>query len=159
VASDLSRARETAQIVLGERASLLEVDDRFREMRFGAWEGLTREQIAARAPAGEAASAPRYMTPEGGETFVELTVRIAAALEAVAERVPEGGRALVATHAGPLHASLQILLGETAARALTVKFSPASFTSFAVESGTARLLELNRTPSDSPAAGSGGGGG
>lgn len=159
VTSDLARARETAQIVLGAHGGLLETDARWREMRFGAWEGLTREQIVARSPGAPSASAPRFRTPEGGETFVELTRRVAAALEAVLRRVPAGGRALVATHAGPLHAALQILLGESEARALDVTFLPASYTSFAVESGTARLLELNRTPSLSPVAGTGGGGG
>jgi broad specificity phosphatase PhoE len=148
VASDLVRARETAEIVLGTRAEMLECDARWREMRFGAWEGLTREQILARAPAAGAASVPRLMTPEGGETFAELKRRIGAALEAIVRRAPAGSRALVATHAGPLHAALQILLGEPAASALNVKFVPASFTSFAIEAGTARLLELNRTPPD-----------
>jgi broad specificity phosphatase PhoE len=159
VTSDLARARETAQIVLGARGAVLETDARWREMRFGAWEGLTREQIVARAPASHTASLPRFMTPEGGETFGELTVRVAAALEELVRRVPAGGRALVATHAGPLHAALGILLGEPEARALNVKFLPASYTSFAVESGTARLLELNRTPPDLSPAGTGGGGG
>jgi broad specificity phosphatase PhoE len=154
VTSDLARARETAQIVLG-----LAAPSSWREMRFGAWEGLTREQIVARAPASHTASLPRFMTPEGGETFGELTVRVAAALEELVRRVPAGGRALVATHAGPLHAALGILLGEPEARALNVKFLPASYTSFAVESGTARLLELNRTPPDLSPAGTGGGGG
>lgn len=149
VASDLSRARETAEYVLGSRAGGLQCDSRWREMRFGVWEGLTRSEIVARTPALRAAPAldPRFVTPENGESFAELTERVRAALATIAARTPCGGRALVATHAGPLHASLRILLGADAAAALGVTFAHASYTTLAVERGGARLLELNRTVS------------
>ena len=158
VASDLARARETAAIVLGARASILAVDARWREMSFGAWEGLTREEILARAGA-RAATAPRFMTPDGGESFEHVCRRVEAALESVARRTPKAGRALVATHAGPLHAALRLLLGEREATELAVKFLPASYTSFAVGPGRPRLLVLNRTPWESAPAGNGGGSG
>lgn len=48
VSSSLSRARQTAQIVAPGRPVRLEPD--FREIDFGRWEGLTREEIAARDP-------------------------------------------------------------------------------------------------------------
>ena len=149
VSSDLARARETAQILLGSRASLLECDARWREMRFGDWEGLTREQIVARTPALQtaAAPAPRTVTPENGESFAALSERVRAALDTVAARTEDGGRALVTTHAGPLHAALGVLLGNEAASALDVKFAQASYTSLAIEGGVSRLLALNRSAS------------
>ncbi len=158
VTSDLARARETAEIVLGPRASILESDARWREMSFGAWEGLTREQIVARTPGADAATAPRFMMPEGGETFAQLCERVEVALAAVAERTPAGGRALVATHAGVLHAALRLLLGEREAADLGVKFLPASYTTLAVEDHNVRLVELNRTPWLATSAGTGSGG-
>jgi broad specificity phosphatase PhoE len=147
VASDLARAFETAQIVLGTRSSILTADPRWRELRFGAWEGLTRPEIVARTPALRANPPARFPTPEGGESFVELVVRVRAALHAVADRTPGGGHALVATHAGPLHAALRLLLGEEEANGLGVTFLPATFTSLAVAPHGSRLIELNRSAS------------
>ena len=145
--------------MLGENASMLVCDRRWREMHFGAWEGLTREQIVARNPSAKASAAPRFMTPEGGETFEKLCARVTLALEDVAAETPSGGRALVATHAGALHAALRVLIGEREATELGATFSPASFTSFAIERGRARVIALNRTPWESAAAGTGRGGG
>ena len=48
--SDLSRARETAEI-LAERIGLeVRLDSRLRERSFGAWEGLTTEEIETSFP-------------------------------------------------------------------------------------------------------------
>jgi broad specificity phosphatase PhoE len=48
--SDLARARETAEI-LAERIGLeVRLDPRLRERGFGAWEGLTTEEIEASFP-------------------------------------------------------------------------------------------------------------
>jgi broad specificity phosphatase PhoE len=48
VASPLSRALETAQIVTTGRP--IEIDDRLREMDYGRWEGLVSAEIDARDP-------------------------------------------------------------------------------------------------------------
>jgi len=48
VASSLSRARETARIVAPGHTIRLESD--FREIDFGRWEGLTKDEIAAADP-------------------------------------------------------------------------------------------------------------
>lgn len=48
VASPLSRARESADIVAPGARVL--VDERLREIDFGSWEGLTAEEIALRDP-------------------------------------------------------------------------------------------------------------
>ncbi len=154
VTSDLARARETAEIVLGPRALSLERDVRWREMRFGSWEGLTRAEIVERTPALRQSPAPRYVAPPDGESYAELDLRIGSALESVRARTPPGARALVATHAGPLHAVLRNLLGEAEAAALGVTFSPASITIFRVEARSAKLLALNRTPPPDERAGS-----
>ncbi len=146
-ASDLSRARETAQLVLGTRALAIELDPRWRELRFGVWEGLTWPEIVARDPsvAERSPTAPKFYTPAGGESFEDLCVRVAAALETIRSRASDGGRVLVATHAGPLHALLHVALGESEATALGVRFSPAGITRIAFEGDAARIVDLNRT--------------
>jgi broad specificity phosphatase PhoE len=150
VSSDLSRAQETARIVLGERDLPLETDARWREMGFGAWEGLVWSEIVERQPelADRSSAAPRYYTPPGGESFDALCARIEAAVNALDARVLDGERAFVATHAGPLHALLRVALGQSEADALGVRFSPASVTRLAFSAAGARIVELNRTAPD-----------
>jgi len=147
VSSDLARASETAELVLAGRALVLECDPRWRELRFGAWEGLAWPEIVERYPslAERSPTAARFYAPAGGESFDELSARIGEALAALGRRVPAGGRALAVTHAGPLHACLRVLLGEQEANALAVRFSPAGITRLRLSPGGATLTELNRT--------------
>ncbi len=158
VSSDLARARETAALILAGRGLSIEDDARWREMRFGTWEGLTWSEIVERYPAmaERRPTAARWYTPEGGESFDELCVRIGEALRALDESAHDGGRVLVVTHAGPLHALLRVTLGEGEAAALAVKFSPASITRIALGPESARLIELNLT-ADGAGRGPGGG--
>ena len=66
-ASDLSRASETARIVLGERDVSLVLDERLREMRFGEWEGLVWNEIVERFPetAHRSSTTPRFLHAPG----------------------------------------------------------------------------------------------
>ena len=85
--SDLSRARETAEIV-GERLGLhVVLDTALRERDWGTWEGLTGAERERVELSGEAMEAHR-----------ERTLR---ALRAIAARHP-GGRILVVTHGGSI---------------------------------------------------------
>lgn len=148
VASDLVRASETARIVLGERALPLDLDPRFREMRFGVWEGLTWPQIVERNPevAEDGGTSPRFYTPAGGESFDDVCARVADALASLAVRAPENARVLIVTHAGVLHALLRVALGESEASALGVRFSPATVTRVRVGPRGGELVQLNFAP-------------
>jgi len=146
VSSDLARAAETARIVLGTRDLPLRLDTDWREMRFGSWEGLNWDQITARTPELDPAHATtvRAFAPPGGEDFAQLCARIARATSRIVDALPDGGTALVATHAGPLHALLRNLLGENAAEALNVRFLTASVTRFRRAAGGWELAALNQ---------------
>jgi broad specificity phosphatase PhoE len=147
VSSDLGRAAETARIVLGARSVPLRLDPDWREMRFGDWEGLTWDEIVAANPsldAGNETSVKDY-TPGGGETFEELCARIARAVERMTSELADDGVALVATHAGPLHALLSVLLGDAERAALKVRFLTASVTRFRKTNGVWTLARLNQT--------------
>lgn len=147
VSSDLARAAETARLVLGDRDVPLRLDPDWREMRFGAWEGLTWEQICAGDPRidRDAATTVRTYAPEGGETFDELCARVRRAVDRAVADVSDDASVLVATHAGPLHALLTILLGDGDPAALKVRFLTASVTRFRRENGRWRLARLNQT--------------
>ena len=87
-ASDLARARETAQIV-GERLGLpVELDPDLREKDWGSWEGLT--------------SVERDRVEFVGESTEAHQERMLRALERISERHPGGDRVLVVTHGGSM---------------------------------------------------------
>ena len=133
--------------MLAGRSIPIETDSRWREMRFGAWEGLVWNEIVARQPelANASATTPKFYTPQGGESFDELCERIGHALADVDARANDGDRILVATHAGPLHALLRVALGADEADALKVRFSPASVTRIALGPAGTRIVDLNAT--------------
>src|SRR3954471_20317239 len=51
IASPLGRARQTAEIICARRHNtMFETDERLREVTLGSWDGLLRDEIAARSP-------------------------------------------------------------------------------------------------------------
>ena len=95
-ASDLARARETAEIV-GARLGLpvvLEPD--LREKNWGTWEGLTPTE--------------RAEVEFVGESTEQHEERTLGALRRIAERHP-GGRILVVTHGGSVRRAQTAALG------------------------------------------------
>lgn len=77
--SDLSRARETAEIALRGRSIPLTALSALREARFGAWEGLRYDEVGARYPREWATwvENPAHVRPPGGgESLADLRERI-----------------------------------------------------------------------------------
>lgn len=99
-ASDLSRALETARAVADTRGLPVETLPGLREKHFGTWEGLTDAEIRERFPEATGGSWG------DAETREQLAERVLAALAEITAANP-GGRALVVTHGGPLHAVLR----------------------------------------------------
>ena len=86
-ASDLVRARETAEIVGGRLGLPVLVDPDLREKNWGSWEGLTADE--------------RIHVEFEGESAEEHRERVVGAVARIAERHP-GQRVLVVTHGGSL---------------------------------------------------------
>ncbi len=110
--SDLLRARSTAEIVAAELGlTVNHLDAALRERRFGCFEGLTREEVAARFPEAWA----RYVAdpgpaPPGGESREELLGRLLPAIASAAARLP--GPLLVVLHGGAMRALLAGQVGD-----------------------------------------------
>lgn len=51
ISSPLDRARETAQLIVGERKLEVEVDERLIEFDYGAWEGMVVADVQRQMPA------------------------------------------------------------------------------------------------------------
>jgi broad specificity phosphatase PhoE len=81
VASPMSRARETMEIMRGElglHAHTYRVDERLREITFGIWEGLTWREVRAKDPdRARARERDKWgYVPPSGESYRMLLERI-----------------------------------------------------------------------------------
>lgn len=111
VASDLARARETAEMISAHHAASLRLDPDLREIDMGSWSGKPyhnwtpdeRERfVAMERDATGLTSAP------GGESFSGLANRVERALARARKR---GGSVLWVTHGGVISALLVHTLG------------------------------------------------
>ena len=120
--SDLSRARETGQIiadVLGLPAPA--VDPELRERRYGVFEGLTRHECETRHPEAWKDWISQTGAPPGGEPRAEAAARLeralgrivaaVAAVAAAATEAADSGPVLVVSHGGVMRLWLMELLG------------------------------------------------
>lgn len=102
--SDTVRAVETAEIVASRLNLEVREDPRLREVDFGEWEGLTREEInELYSGAFREWDECKLAAPPGGETDLEMADRVLEALREIAERHEEAC-VLVVTSGGPLRA-------------------------------------------------------
>ena len=106
-ASDLARARETAEIVAAPRGLRVRTDPRLREVDIGRWAGLTLAEAEARYPESVARwrAADPEQSFEAGETYAAMGERVVEALAEIACRHPED-HVLVVLHGGPIRAVL-----------------------------------------------------
>jgi broad specificity phosphatase PhoE len=113
-ASDLSRARETADIIAARLRRPVVTDRRLREVDIGGWAGMTTAEIQVRFPEEVArwrAADPTH-TFDGGESYAAMGARVVAALEEIAAQHPDD-RVLVVLHGGPIRALLAHAAGIT----------------------------------------------
>ena len=105
VCSDLARARVAARAIGAGRGLAPRIDPRWREMDFGAWDGLSPEAVP---PASLSAfqTDPDASPPPEGERWSALVARVRAALAEGAT-----GDTLIVTHAGAMRAALTVLCG------------------------------------------------
>ena len=111
VASDLQRARRTAEIVAEALGLPVEVDPDLREIDVGDWTGMTRAEIEARWPGELAAwSEGRSESTMGGESRAHLTARARSTILRVAAEASPGDHVLLVSH-GALIRNLDRSLG------------------------------------------------
>jgi probable phosphoglycerate mutase len=108
IASDLTRARRTAEIVAAALGlGGVEIDPGWRERNVGEWSGLTRAEIEERWPGQLLAwREGRLERPPGGEAQAELEARVRAVIERAAHAE---GAVLVVTHGGVIHTAERML--------------------------------------------------
>lgn len=111
-ASDLKRAYDTASIIASYHGGKVEARKALREINFGQWEGLTREEINARF--GDVARRwwcePLATRLPDGETLGEVAERAVREITEIANRHPDEA-VLVVSHGGTIRASIGYFLG------------------------------------------------
>jgi broad specificity phosphatase PhoE len=138
-ASDLSRALETARIVAEPHGLQVTTDPRLREFDFGAWEGLTWDEIVSTRPhlRSNALTAASLYAPDEGETFAVVCERVRSFFDELLQQPAR--HVAVVMHAGPLHAAFAVL----GLPADGIRFAPASLTRITMEDGHPRLRTLS----------------
>jgi broad specificity phosphatase PhoE len=112
--SDLSRARETADIIAERLGRDVSVDPRLREVHVGSWSGLTMPEIEERFPAEFARwrSGDAGHSFADGETYAAMGERVVAAVEEIAAQHP-GEQVVIVLHGGPVRSVLAHAAGIT----------------------------------------------
>lgn len=112
-ASDLSRARDTAQAVADVHGHAVQTHPGLRERCFGQFEGNTWTEIETQWPEASQAwrqRVPDWAPPQGGESLIALSARVLNALNGIAER-HLGEQILVVVHGGVLDAFYRAATG------------------------------------------------
>ena len=111
--SDLQRARVTAEIVAKRFGLEVQEEPAFREICFGAWEGLTFEQIVSRWPEAMAnfLQHPDILEIPEGESFEQVRARaFPRMLELVKEHEPHDHVIAIFAHGAVLRTLLTSIM-------------------------------------------------
>lgn len=143
-ASDLARAKDTAQAIANFHQLEIQTDPRWRELSFGEWEGMTYKQMSAHSPAlfEEWMRDPEHISTPNGETLQQLAQRVRAAFDEVKNK-HEDQTVLVVSHSGALQALLAALLGVELNRYWQFKVAQASLSELNVYTDSVILNLLN----------------
>jgi probable phosphoglycerate mutase len=111
-ASPLRRALETASIIAKTHELQVQLLDGLREIDHGRWEGLRRDEAAARYPEEYAAweRDPFTFAPTGGEPGQQVLERALRAFQQIVNSHP-GGRVLVVSHKATIRLIIAHVLG------------------------------------------------
>ncbi len=108
--SDLARAIETAEIIRHKRQIDVSASPVWREIAFGAWEGLSYSEIATAFPEQLGFfTDPEHSAPPEGETLGDVLQRVYPALISIVQQ-SQSGEIVVVSHGGVLRALLCSLL-------------------------------------------------
>jgi broad specificity phosphatase PhoE len=142
--SPLERARMSAEVIAKPHRLEPIIEPAFREMAFGAWEGLTRDELAVRCPADASAwaSAPERVTPAQGEALTDVDARVREALAGLVDQ-HRGETVIVVSHAVVLRLIVLAALGLGPERLWSVDASPAGITEIEYSDGWATVHRMN----------------
>lgn len=141
VSSPLLRCRAFAETLAGRHGLPLALDDRLKEVGFGAWEGKSAAEIEQDAPGtlAQFKADPLNARPQGAESLTDFHARVAAALDELVVQYA-GQHVLLVGHAGVMRMALAWALHMPLANAYRIEVATASLTRLRFDSGRASLI-------------------
>lgn len=138
ISSPLKRALQTAECINGK----IHVDERFIELDYGQWDGLSLRDV----PADEWSTwrtTPDFRPP-GGESLVELDERVRPALEELSEQAQHHDIVIV-SHVSPIKSAVTWALGVGPSATWRCHLDRASICRIAIHPRGPSLTSLNET--------------
>jgi alpha-ribazole phosphatase len=109
VSSPLKRARDAAERLSHGRGFALDIDPDWQEIDFGDWDGRAITELSGDPDTAQRMAEikrdPTLLAAPGGETFEQVKVRVASALDRLVARP---GPVLVVAHAGSIRMALAL---------------------------------------------------
>ena len=141
VSSPLQRCRAFAEALAEQHGLPLAVEERFKEVGFGVWEGKTAAQIEFEAPGTLARfkADPIHAQPQGAEALDIFLGRVAAGLESILLTHP-GEHILIVCHAGVIRMALSHALAIPPANAYRIEVASAGITRLRFDGERASLV-------------------
>ena len=141
VSSPLLRCRAFAETLADRHGLPLALDDRLKEVGFGAWEGKTAAEIEEARPGTLARfkADPLNARPQGAEPLADFHARVAAALDDLLEQ-HAGRHVLLVGHAGVVRMALSWALQIPLVHAYRIEVASASLTRLRFDDGRASLI-------------------
>lgn len=118
--SDLTRCRQTAELIAASTTARIRFLPALRELALGEWEGQDRAHIAATQPARYAARGHDlfHERPPGGESFADCLQRLLPAWQQIL--AAPGRRVAIVAHAGVNRLLISHALGRPPARLMDI---------------------------------------
>ncbi len=126
--SPLRRCADFARSFADQRGLPMTLDERFQEIDFGRWEGLTAADIMQHDAEALAAfwQNPEDNPPPGGETLTDFAARIDRGWQAACAQAAPGSAVLIITHGGVIRLLLARHGGQAASPLAAIAVPPAS---------------------------------
>jgi len=143
-ASPLERARMSAEIIAKPHRLEVATHAAFSEMGFGAWEGLTRDEVSRAFPELHRRwrETPHLVELAGGETLAQVQARVQEGLrELRAQR--DGQSVVLVTHGVVVRLLVLEALGLGPDRLWSLEASPAGITEIEYEADWATIHRMN----------------
>lgn len=139
ICSPLLRARQTAEVFGREP----EIDERWQEIDYGVMDGARLADVPRELMLAWLTDADH--APEGGETLRQLSVRVRAACEELAD-VAREHNVVVVTHATPIRVAVTWAMGADVGSAWRCHVDQASVTRIIFRGRQPLLASFNHTP-------------
>ncbi len=144
VTSPLVRCRAFAEACAATRQLPVTIEDDYKEIGFGTWEGKTRAELTVIDPLQlqRFYDDPIAHRPKGAETLVDFSARVTMAWQHMVE-AQQGQHLLVVAHAGVIRVLISHALGLPYDKMFRLKISNASISRIALEQGQSPELHFH----------------